>query len=39
MCIRDRIVPAAMRVLKVLGVKEEELLAGEERRGLMAFFG
>ena len=37
--VRKQIVPAAMRVLKVLGVKEEELLAGGERRGLMAFFG
>jgi len=37
--VRKQVVPAAMRVLKVLGVKEEELLAGGERRGLMAFFG
>ena len=37
--IKKQIVPAAMRVLKVLGVREEELLAGTERKGLMAFFG
>ena len=37
--VRKQILPAAMRVLKILGVKEEELLAGGERRGLMAFFG
>ncbi|OYT52093.1 DNA polymerase [Candidatus Bathyarchaeota archaeon ex4484_135] len=36
--VKKQIVPAAMRVLKVLGVKEEELLAGVERKGLMAFF-
>jgi len=34
--VKKQVVPAAMRVLKVLGVREEELLAGE---GLMAFFG
>lgn len=34
--VKKQVVPAAMRVLKVLGVKEAELLAGE---GLMAFFG
>ncbi|RLI10433.1 DNA polymerase II, partial [Candidatus Bathyarchaeota archaeon] len=37
--VKKQIVPAAMRVLKVLGVKEEELTAGVERKGLMAFFG
>jgi len=36
--IRKQIIPVALRVLKIFGVKEEELLAGE-RRGLMAFFG
>jgi len=37
--VKKQVVPAAMRVLKVLGVKEEELLSGFERKGLMAFFG
>ncbi|RLI13990.1 hypothetical protein DRO33_00205 [Candidatus Bathyarchaeota archaeon] len=37
--VKKQVVPAAMRVLKVLGVREEELLAGVERKGLMAFFG
>ena len=36
--IKKQVIPVALRVLKILGVKEEELLAGE-RRGLMAFFG
>ena len=36
--VEKQIVPAALRVLKVLGVKKEDLLVGE-KTGLMAFFG
>ena len=36
--VEKQVIPVALRVLKVLGVKKEDLLAGE-RRGLMAFFG
>jgi len=36
--VKKQVIPVALRVLKLFGVKEEDLLAGE-RRGLMAFFG
>jgi len=36
--VEKQVIPVALRVLKVLGVKKEDLLAGE-RRGLMAYLG